>query len=139
MTIQEKQQALIDDFDFLEDWEQKYEYLIDLGKNLKGYPEEKRNDDYLIRGCQSKVWIFAEIKGDKIYFKADSNGILPKGLVSMLSDIYSGQTAEAIMESNFDFIKKIGLQEFLSPTRANGLAAMVKQIRFYAAAYQVKS
>jgi len=139
MTIQEKQQALIDDFAFLEDWEQKYEYIIDLGKELKGFPEDKKTEENLIRGCQSQVWIYPELKDDKIYFLADSDGILPKGIVSMLSQIYSGHTAQEILASNFDFIKEIGLQEFLSPTRANGLMAMTKQIKFYAVAFQVKN
>lgn len=139
MSIKEKQQELIDDFAFLSDWEQKYEYIIDLGKELKGLPEEKKNDDILIKGCQSQVWLDAELRDGKIFFLADSDGILPKGIISLLVGVYSGHTAEEILAADFDFISKIGLQEFLSPSRANGLASMIKQIKFYAVAYQLKS
>ena len=139
MSIKEKQQELIDDFVFLSDWEQKYEYIIDLGKELKGLPEEKKNEDILIKGCQSQVWLDAELRDGKIFFLADSDGILPKGIISLLVGVYSGHTAEEILAADFDFISKIGLQEFLSPSRANGLASMIKQIKFYAVAYQLKS
>ena len=139
MSIKEKQQKLIDDFAFLSDWEQKYEYIIDLGKELKGLPEEKKNEDILIKGCQSQVWLDAELRDGKIFFLADSDGILPKGIISLLVGVYSGHTAEEILAADFDFISKIGLQEFLSPSRANGLASMIKQIKFYAVAYQLKS
>ena len=139
MSIKEKQQELIDDFAFLSDWEQKYEYIIDLGKELKGLPEEKKKEDILIKGCQSQVWMDAELRDGKIFFLADSDGILPKGIISLLVGVYSGHTAEEILTADFDFISKIGLQEFLSPSRANGLASMIKQIKFYAVAYQLKS
>lgn len=139
MSIKEKQQELIDDFAFLSDWEQKYEYIIDLGKDLKGLPEEKKKEDILIKGCQSQVWLDAELRDGKIFFFADSDGILPKGIISLLVGVYSGHTAEEILAADFDFISKIGLQEFLSPSRANGLASMIKQIKFYAVAYQLKS
>ena len=139
MSIKEKQQELINDFAFLSDWEQKYEYIIDLGKELKGLPEEKKNEDILIKGCQSQVWLDAELRDGKIFFLADSDGILPKGIISLLVGVYSGHTAEEILAADFDFISKIGLQEFLSPSRANGLASMIKQIKFYAVAYQLKS
>ena len=139
MSIKEKQQELIDDFAFLSDWEQKYEYIIDLGKELKGLPEEKKKEDIVIKGCQSQVWLDAELRDGKIFFFADSDGILPKGIISLLVGVYSGHTAEVILDSDFDFISKIGLQEFLSPSRANGLASMIKQIKFYAVAYQLKS
>ena len=139
MSIKEKEQELIDDFAFLSDWEQKYEYIIDLGKELKGLPEEKKKEDILIKGCQSQVWLDAELRDGKIFFLADSDGILPKGIISLLVGVYSGHTAEEILAADFDFISKIGLQEFLSPSRANGLASMIKQIKFYAVAYQLKS
>ena len=139
MSIKEKQQELIDDFAFLSDWEQKYEYIIDLGKELKGLQEEKKKEDILIKGCQSQVWLDAELRDGKIFFLADSDGILPKGIISLLVGVYSGHTAEEILAADFDFISKIGLQEFLSPSRANGLASMIKQIKFYAVAYQLKS
>lgn len=138
MTIQEKQQEVVQDFDFLEDWEQKYEYLIDLGKDLPAMPPEKKTEDNLIKGCQSKVWLDADFRDGKLYFQADSDGILPKGIVSLLVSIYSGQPVQDILDSDFDFIQQIGLQEFLSPSRANGLMAMTKQLKFYAVAYQLK-
>lgn len=139
MTIKEKQQEIIEEFEFLEDWEQKYEYIIDLGKELKGLEDDKKTDDNLIKGCQSKVWIDAEFKDGKLFFNADSDGILPKGIVSLLVSIYSGHSTQEILDSDFEFISEIGLQEFLSPSRANGLMAMTKQIKFYAVAYQLKS
>ncbi len=139
MTIKEKQKKLVEEFAFLDDWEQKYEYIIDLGKELKGLPDDKKNDDNLIKGCQSKVWIDADYKDGKLYFNADSDGILPKGIVSMLVSIYSGHPVEEILDSDFKFIEEIGLQEFLSPSRANGLMAMTKQIKFYAVAFQLKN
>lgn len=139
MTIKEKQQELVSEFAFLEDWEDKYSYIIDLGKELKDFPEEKKTDENLIRGCQSKVWLDAEFSEGKLFFKADSDGILPKGIVAMLVQIYSGHTVEEILASDFNFISEIGLQEFLSPSRANGLMAMTKQIKFYAVAFQLKS
>lgn len=138
MTIKEKQKALVDEFSFLPDWEEKYEYLIELGKELQGLPEERKTEENLIKGCQSKVWIDAEFKDDKLYFNADSDGILPKGIVSLLVTIYSGHSTQEILDSDFEFISEIGLQEFLSPSRANGLMAMTKQIKFYAVAFQLK-
>lgn len=139
MTIKEKQQETVEAFAFMEDWEQKYEYIIDLGKELKGIADEKKTDDNLIKGCQSKVWIDAEFKEGKLYFNADSDGILPKGIISLLVSIYSGHSTQEILDSDFKFIEEIGLQEFLSPSRANGLMAMTKQIKFYAVAFQLKS
>lgn len=139
MTIQEKQREIVDEFAFLEDWEQKYEYIIDLGKELHGLPDEKKTEQNLIKGCQSQVWIDAEFRDGRLYFNADSDGILPKGIVSLLISIYSGHSTQEILDSDFQFIEDIGLQEFLSPSRANGLMAMTKQIKFYAVAYQLKS
>ena len=139
MTIKKKKKALVDEFSFLPDWEEKYEYLIELGKELQGLPEERKTEENLIKGCQSKVWIDAEFKEGKLFFDADSDGILPKGIVSLLVRIYSGHTTQEIIDSDFEFISEIGLQEFLSPSRANGLMAMTKQIKFYAVAYQLKS
>lgn len=139
MTIKEKQQEIVEEFDFLEDWEQKYEYIIDLGKELKGIPEEQKKEENLIKGCQSKVWLDAEFTEGKLFFNADSDGILPKGIVSLLVSIYSGHTTQEILDSDFNFISEIGLQEFLSPSRANGLMAMTQQIKFYAVAFQLKN
>ncbi len=139
MTIQEKQQEIVEAFDFMDDWEQKYEYIIDLGKELEGLPEDKKTEANLIKGCQSKVWLDASFKDGKLYFKADSDGILPKGIISLLVSIYSGHTTQEILDSDFQFIEQIGLQEFLSPSRANDLMAMTKQLKFYAVAFQLKS
>lgn len=139
MTIKDKQQETIESFNFLEDWEQKYEYIIDLGKELPAMADEKKTDENIIKGCQSKVWIDAEFREGKLFFNADSDGILPKGIISLLVSIYSGHTTQEILDSDFKFIEEIGLQEFLSPSRANGLMAMTKQIKFYAVAFQLKS
>ncbi|MDO4762943.1 MAG: SufE family protein [Flavobacteriaceae bacterium] len=138
-TIQEKQQELIDTFEFLSDWEQKYEYIIDLGKELKNMPEERKKESNLIKGCQSQVWLDAEFQDGKVIFYADSDGILPKGIISLLISLYNGHTPEEIIASDFEFISKTGLKEFLSPSRANGLSAMTKQIKFFAVAFQLKS
>ncbi len=139
MTIKEKQEELIEEFEFLDDWEQKYEYIIDLGKTLPPMSEDKKVEENLIKGCQSKVWLDGTFKDGKLYFEADSDGILPKGIVSLLTSIYSGHTTEEILNSDFDFISKMGLQEFLSPSRANGLMAMIKQLKYYAVAHQLKN
>lgn len=139
MTIKEKQDEIVEEFAFLDDWEQKYEYIIDLGKQLPPLPDEVKTHENLIKGCQSKVWIDVKFEDGKLNFLADSDGILPKGIVSLLVSIYSGHSTAEILDSDFDFISQIGLQEFLSPSRANGLMAMTKQIKFYAVAYQLKS
>lgn len=138
MTIKEKQNEIVAEFAFLEDWEQKYEYIIDLGKELKPLSDGKKIESNLIKGCQSQVWIDARFEDEKLVFDADSDGILPKGIASLLVSIYSGHSTDDIINSDFDFISQIGLQEFLSPSRANGLMAMTKQIKFYAVAYQLK-
>ncbi len=137
MTIQEIQQEIIEEFSFFEDWEQRYEYLIEMGKSIPPFEKEK-TDELLIKGCQSKVWLFAELKNDKIRFSIDSDAILPKGIVALLARVYSNQTPEDIVNSNSNFIETIGLQEFLSPSRANGLLAMIKQIKYYAIALKAK-
>ncbi len=138
MTIQEIQNEIIDEFSFFDNWEQRYEYLIELGKDLNPLPDEVKTDDKIIKGCQSTVWLDAKIEDDKIVFQADSDAILPKGLAALLVRIYNHQKPEDILASNTDFIQEIGLQEFLSPTRANGLLAMIKQFKFYAIALQSK-
>lgn len=139
MTIQEIQNEIIEEFSFFDDWEQRYEYLIELGKDLKPLSEKNKTNDKVIKGCQSTVWLDARMEDDKIFFDADSDAILPKGLAALLVRIYNGQKPQAILESKTDFIHAIGLQEFLSPTRANGLLAMIKQFKFYAIAFQSKS
>ncbi|HHT61488.1 MAG: SufE family protein [Paludibacteraceae bacterium] len=135
MTIEEKQQEIIDEFTIFEDWMDKYQYLVDLSKSLKPFPEEYRTDDNLIKGCQSRVWIFAVKKDGKINFYGDSDAIIVKGIVSLLINVFSGFTPEEILKADFNFIDEIGLKEHLSPTRSNGLLAMVKQMRLYALAF----
>ena len=136
MTIKEIQNEIVDEFSYFDDWEERYEYLIELGKSLKSLPEEAKTDDKIIKGCQSSVWLDAELDGDKINFMADSNAILPKGIAALLVRMYNNQAPKDILDSDTDFINEIGLAEFLSPTRANGLLAMVKQFKFYAIAFQ---
>ncbi len=135
MTIEEKQQEIIDEFTIFEDWMDKYQYLVDLSKSLKPFPEEYRTDDNLIKGCQSRVWIFAVKKDGKINFYGDSDAIIVKGIVSLLINVFSGFTPEEILKADFNFIDEIGLKEHLSPTRSNGLLAMVKQMRLCALAF----
>lgn len=138
MSIEEKQLELINEFSYFENWDDKYQYIIDLGKNLAPMPEKEKTDDRLINGCQSKVWIDVKLERNLLVFYADSDGILPKGIVALLVYVYNGHSTQEIIDSTHDFIEKIGLQEFLSPSRANGLMAMIKQIKFYALAYQIK-
>lgn len=138
MKIKEIQNEIVDEFSFFEDWEERYEYLIELGKSLTSMPEDSKTDDKIIKGCQSSVWLDADLVDDKIFFKADSNAILPKGIAALLVRMYNDQSPKDILESDTDFINEIGLSEFLSPTRANGLLAMVKQFKFYAIAFQSK-
>lgn len=138
MTISEIQQELINEFSLFDNWEQRYEYVIELGKSLPVMPDKDKTDDRLIKGCQSQVWFKAYTKDGKMFFVADSDAILPRGIVAMLIRIYSNQPISDILKSNEDFIKEIGLQEFLSPTRANGLLAMIKQIKYYTIAYSIK-
>lgn len=134
MTIQEKEQQVIEDFSVYDEWLDKYEYIIELGKSLEGYPEELKTEEHLIKGCQSRVWLNAEVKDGKIVFTADSDAIITKGIISLLIGIYSGATAEEIMASDFSVVEKIGLRENLSPTRANGLVSMIETIRRIASA-----
>ncbi len=138
MDIQQKQDEIVEEFSFFDDWQQRYEYLIELGKSLTPMTEEQKQDGKLVKGCQSNVWLDAQLKDGKLFFEADSDAILPKGIAALLVRVYSGEAPKDIMQSNTDFIEKIGLQEFLSPTRANGLLAMIKQIKFYAIAFQAK-
>lgn len=139
MTIKEKQAEIIRDFEFLDDWEQKYEYIIDLGKSLKSLSDDMKTDENLIKGCQSQVWLSAEYRDGIVILNADSDGILPKGIIALLISVFSGHSPQEILDAEFGFIDEIGLNEFLSPSRANGLTAMTKQIKFYAVAYQLKS
>lgn len=132
MTIEEKQNEIIDDFAIYEDWMEKYEYIIELGKDLPLINPELKTKDHLIDGCQSQVWLDAQIKDNKLRLTADSDAIITKGIIGLLIRVYDNETPEAILKSEPYFIEKIGLQEHLSPTRANGLASMVKKIKLLA-------
>lgn len=128
-TLKEAEEEVVDSFSMYDEWLDKYEYLIDLGKNLPPYPEELKTEDRLIKGCQSRVWLNYEVKDGHLYFTADSDDIITKGIISLLISVYSGRTPEEISSSDFSFIEKIGLKENLSPTRANGLASMIATIK----------
>ena len=132
MTLEEKKQQIIDDFGQFEEWLDKYEYLIELGKGLEDFPEEKKTEDRLIKGCQSRVWLDCEERDGRLWFTADSDAIITKGIISLLIDVYSGCTPEEIAEDDFGFIAKIGLKDNLSPTRANGLVSMIETLKSYA-------
>jgi len=134
MTINEKQDELIEEFEFLSDWMDKYEQIIEEAKELPEMDPALKQDKYLIKGCQSKVWLYPEFKEGKLYFQADSDAIISKGLVGLIVRVLSGFTPQEIQNANLYFIDKIGLKEHLSPTRSNGLLAMVKQIKLYAIA-----
>ena len=129
MTLQERKEQIIDDFSLYEEWLDKYEYLIELGKALAPYPEEKKTDDHLIKGCQSRVWLDAQMSGGVLEFAADSDAVITRGIISLLISVYSGRTPQEILEDDFSFLDEIGLRQNLSPTRANGLLSMIETIR----------
>ena len=128
-TIQEVENEIIENFSMYEEWLDKYEYLIDLGKSLEPYPEEARTEDKLIKGCQSRVWLDAHMQDGRLWFKADSDAIITKGIISLLISVFSGRTPAEIVADDFSFIEQIGLKENLSPTRVNGLVSMIETIR----------
>ena len=134
-TIKKIQEELIQDFEMFENWMQKYEYLIDLGKELEPINKQHKTDENLIKGCQSKVWLNAEYTNGKIIFSADSEAIMTKGIVAMLINVLSNQAPKDIVNANLDFIDRLGLKEQLSVTRANGLASMIKKMKLYAIAF----
>lgn len=138
MTIEEIQEDIVEEFSAFDDWMDKYSYLIELGNALEPFNEEHRLDQNLIEGCQSKVWFNAEVEDGKVMFEGDSDAIIVKGIVALLIRVLSGHTPDEILESDLAFIDKIGLKEHLSPTRSNGLVAMIKQMRMYALAYKAK-
>ena len=138
MTIEEVQNEIIDEFAMFEDWEERYQYMIDLGKDLPIIDEKYKTEDNIIKGCQSKVWVHANMEDDKVNFTADSDAIITKGIIAILIRVFSNQHPKDILEANTDFIDKIGLKEHLSPTRANGLVSMIKQLKMYAIAYQTQ-
>ena len=138
MDIEKIQDRIVREFNLFEDWTEKYKHIIKLGTKLEPLPEEDHVDDNLVKGCQSKVWLTASLENDKVIFNADSDAAITKGLVSLMVRFYSGQTPETIIQTNPDFIGEIGMAQHLSPTRANGLASMVKQMKIYAMAYRTK-
>lgn len=138
MTINEIQEEIVEEFSAFDDWMDKYSYLIEIGNDLEGFEEENRLDNNLIEGCQSRVWLHADMKDGKINFTADSDAIIVKGIVALLIRALSGRTPEEILDNDLNFVEKIGLKEHLSPTRSNGLVAMIKQMRLYALAYKAK-
>ena len=139
MSIPEEQDRIIEDFALFDDWMDKYEYIIQLGKELPLIEEKYKTPDNLIKGCQSKVWLHADYRDGKLYFTADSDAQITKGLVSMVIQVLSGHSPREIAEADIYFIQAIGLQSHLSPTRANGLLSMLKQMRHYAVAYQARA
>lgn len=138
MTIKEIQDEIVDEFSMFDDWMQRYEYMIDLGKSLPIIDDQYRIDENIIKGCQSKVWVHAELEDEKLKFTADSDAIITKGIIAILIRAFSNQHPKDILEANTDFIDEIGLKEHLSPTRANGLVSMIKQLKMYAIAYQTQ-
>ena len=138
MTIKEIQNDIIEEFSMFDDWMQRYEYMIELGKSLPLIDDQYKTDDNIIKGCQSKVWVHAEMKDDKVVFTADSDAIITKGIIAILIRVFSNQTPKDIIDADTAFIDEIGLKEHLSPTRANGLVSMIKQIKMYAIAYQTQ-
>ena len=138
MTITEIQRDIIEEFALFEDWMERYEYMIELGKSLPLIDDSYKTDENLIKGCQSKVWVHASLEEDKVVFKADSDAIITKGIIAILIRVFSNQSPQAIIEADTSFIDEIGLKEHLSPTRANGLVSMIKQLKMYAIAYQTQ-
>lgn len=138
MGITEIENEIVDEFSFFGDWQDKYEYIIELGKKLKDFPEGKRTEEFKVKGCQSSVWLTAEKNNGTIIFKADSDSTIVKGLIALLLRVLSGKSPDEIVNSKLEFIDKIGLKQHLAQTRANGLAAMIKQIKMYALAFKLQ-
>jgi cysteine desulfuration protein SufE len=138
-TIEETEKEIIEEFSLFDSWDDKYEYIIDMGKKLPPLEDEYRKDENKVRGCQSTVWLAAEYKDGKVFYKADSDAVIVKGLISMLIRVLSGQEPDAIINAQLDFIREIGMIGHLAQTRSNGLLAMVKQMKNYALAYKLKN
>ena len=138
MTLEEREKEIIGEFEIFSDWMEKYEYIIDLGKEIAPLGDEFKNKDYVIRGCQSNVWLHAWKENDLVHFEADSDAIITKGIVAILIRVLDGLNAKEIIEADMAFIDEIGLKEHLSPTRANGLISMIKQMKLYAVGLQYK-
>tara|TARA_B100000768_G_C11202662_1_gene342445 strand:- start:449 stop:874 length:426 start_codon:yes stop_codon:yes gene_type:complete len=137
-SISNIQKEIIDEFGLFDDWMQRYEYMIELGKSLPIIDKKNKTDDNIIKGCQSKVWVYAELKNDKVVYTADSDAIITKGIIALLLRVFSKQHPSDILTSDTSFIDEIGLKEHLSPTRANGLLSMIKQLKMYAIVYQTQ-
>ncbi len=137
-TIETAQEEIVAEFSMFEDWMQRYEYMIELGKSLPLIDHKFKTDNYIIKGCQSKVWVHAELEGDQLVFTADSDAIITKGIIAILIRVFSHQHPDAILNADTSFIDKIGLKEHLSPTRANGLVSMIKQLKMYAIAFKTQ-
>jgi cysteine desulfuration protein SufE len=138
MDIQATEERIIKEFELLQDWPERYKYIIKLGDKLEPLPEEARVEDNLVKGCQSQVWLTASMEDDNVIFKSDSDAAITKGLVSLMVRFYSGREPDVIIDKKPEFIDKIGMAQHLSPTRANGLASMVKQMKIYAMAFKAK-
>jgi len=138
MNIAAQQAEIVSEFAMFDDWMQRYEYMIELGKSLPLIDPEYKTDDHIIKGCQSKVWVHAELEKDKIAFTADSDAIITKGIIAILIRVFSNQHPKDILTADTGFIDEIGLKEHLSPKRANGLVSMIKQLKMYAIAYQTQ-
>ena len=138
MTVKQVQDEIIDEFSLFDDWMQRYEYMIELGKSLPLIETKHKTDDNIIKGCKSKVWVHADIVDEKVVFTADSDAVITKGIIAILIRAFSNQPPKDILDANTDFIDKIGLKDHLSPTRANGLVSMMKQLKLYALAYQTQ-
>ena len=139
MSIQHTEQEIIDEFALFDSWDDKYEYIIDLGKKLPPLEDQYKKDDNKVRGCQSTVWLASDFIDNKVHFKADSNSVITKGLISMLIQVLSGHTPDEIIAARLEFINTIGMHSHLAQTRSNGLLAMVKQMKNYALAYKLKN
>ena len=137
-TIEAKEAEIIEEFALFDDWMDRYEHIIGLGKELPLIADELKTDDLLIKGCQSRVWLHAKVEDGKVFFTADSDAIITKGIISLLIRVLSGQTPSEIIETDLSFIDEIGLKEHLSPTRSNGLVSMVKQMKLYALAFRTQ-
>lgn len=137
-TMKEVEQTLIEEFELFDDWMDKYNYIIELGKELPMIDEQYKTPEYLIDGCQSQVWLHADYRDGQVFFTADSDAIITKGIVNLLIRVLSGRTPQEIIDNDLDYLNAIGLKEHLSPTRSNGLASMIKQIKLYAVAFKAK-
>jgi cysteine desulfuration protein SufE len=138
MTIKQIQEEIISEFSAYDDWMDKYNYLIEMGRDVPQIDVQYKTNNHLISGCQSRVWLHADLKENKVYFTADSDAVITKGIVNLLIRVYSGHTPEEILDADIDFLDQIGLKEHLSPTRSNGLLSMVKQMKLYAQVFKLK-